>query len=380
MTSTRNTARKILSLCTFNVVVLSVICAFFATRVSIGTDKAYEGIEAPPTATHWLYAENLNRFDAGWYQQIALYGYTSERAVFFPLYPLLVRIASWVVPNIVWAASLVSLVATLFAAWFLCAWIEAEFHDQNRAVETAWWLLFFPTGFFLFAPYSESLFIALLSFILWKMGKGSTFTVTIAAILLSLTRLLGVVVAVLFVGDWWRRRHEHGALTQCVTRCIGAISGLVAYMLYLDVHFGDALAFIHSQSQWNRNVLPSFGSVIARWIQYGNEFFLVYQVGNGAPIASRIIDIVFFLGAVVFAIYVARRWRLEYGLWMVAMLVPALVSGTMLSMPRYILPLIFIPASIAVFFSELQKQWLRVVWVSSWTLFVALFSMRYWIA
>jgi len=106
-----------------------------------------------------------NRCDAPPYLSIARNGYqaTGEDRffiVFCPLYPLAVRLAAALVQNQLAAAFVVSGVASIAAAlllWHL-ARLDGTVEFASRAV---WFLLIFPTAYFLHIGYTESLFIAL---------------------------------------------------------------------------------------------------------------------------------------------------------------------------------------------------------------------------
>lgn len=119
---------------------------------------------AAPTGGGWSTAVTAwETGDALWYLRIASQGYASDdgSGAFFPLYPLLVRAVggllggSWLL-----AAYLVSNLALIVALVLLHRLTALELSEAaaRRAVLL---ICVLPTGFFLFAPYTESLFLAL---------------------------------------------------------------------------------------------------------------------------------------------------------------------------------------------------------------------------
>lgn len=139
------------------------------------------------------------RWDALWYQQIALHGYQSGNATiaFFPLYPLLSRLVSPLLAGqIVWAELVVSSVALIAALALLARLMATELMSVGR--EGPWLaallVVLSPAGFFLLAPYTESVFLALTlaSFLLLRRDRWWESGLMAAAA--GLTRPFGILL------------------------------------------------------------------------------------------------------------------------------------------------------------------------------------------
>ncbi|MBZ0113653.1 MAG: hypothetical protein K8J08_14405, partial [Thermoanaerobaculia bacterium] len=129
------------------------------------------GLWSSPLASGWdpvatAEATPLARWDAGWYRSIAADGYFWDETTgvgnvaFFPLFPILVRVLSASGLPLFWAATV------LAHAGFVAAVILLERCRELRRGTAGdpsplLALLAFPWAFFLLAPYSESLFLAL---------------------------------------------------------------------------------------------------------------------------------------------------------------------------------------------------------------------------
>jgi len=136
------------------------------------------------------------RFDTNWYLEIARDGYVDAGSkVYFPLYPLLIRLVSALVGNAMLAALLVSNVALIGALVLLYRLSEALFGATSARRAVAYWLVF-PTAFFLFAAYTESLFLFLVLAAFDCARRERWVLAALFGALAALTRLQGVLLIV----------------------------------------------------------------------------------------------------------------------------------------------------------------------------------------
>ncbi|MGH7416720.1 MAG: glycosyltransferase family 39 protein, partial [Candidatus Rokuibacteriota bacterium] len=117
-----------------------------------------------------------NRWDGPHYLDVAVWGYMehdpglsptySQRfdldlfIVFYPLYPWLTAALNWVVHEPLVSALAVTALASVFVAPLLYRLVRIE-EGEGVALRAAWFLLIFPTAFFLHIGYTEALFLAL---------------------------------------------------------------------------------------------------------------------------------------------------------------------------------------------------------------------------
>ncbi|GAA4243604.1 mannosyltransferase family protein [Dactylosporangium darangshiense] len=158
----------------------------------------------------WLWA---TRYDSPWFIAISEHGYQytedASPAAFFPLYPLMIRLftplclgRSWV------AALLVANVALLLALVVLFRLAEHEL-DRAAAGRTIFYLVAFPTGFFLSAAYNEGLFIALLAATVYCLRREHWWRAGVLGALAAATRSAGILLVAAFAFEYARR---HGYL------------------------------------------------------------------------------------------------------------------------------------------------------------------------
>lgn len=108
-----------------------------------------------------------NVWDAPHYLNIAKEGYSSsvvnERYLliaFFLLYPLIIKIFSFVFQNYLLSSLIVSNIGFAVAAYYLYKLVRTDF-ESSDALRSVIYFSVFPTAYFLHAPYTESLLLAL---------------------------------------------------------------------------------------------------------------------------------------------------------------------------------------------------------------------------
>lgn len=198
----------------------------------------------------WAILLDWNRWDAGLYTRIAEGGYHLGPGfpAFFPLYPLLVHVADVVLPGgVLVSALVVANAAALGALAVLHRLAEHEFGPQV-AQRAAWYLAAFPTGFFLFIGYNESLFLLLAIGALYAGRRGHWWLAGALGGLSSAARLFGVLLVVPLAIEYLRhRRIRFDVLGLALVPL-----GVIAYSVYCAVELGNPLAFSVAQDQWGR--------------------------------------------------------------------------------------------------------------------------------
>ncbi|MGH2676133.1 MAG: mannosyltransferase family protein [Actinomycetota bacterium] len=279
------------------------------------------------------------RFDALWYLRIATGGYVDGdgSAVFFPLYPLLVRGLSPILGGHPLAAAfLVSHLAT-FGSMVALYFLTAGELDERTARRTVLYLAVFPTSFFLLAPYSESLFLLLVLVSVWAARRGVWWAAGLAGAGASATRNLGVLLVLPLAVEavhQWRERGGSRVLVRGLLWSAAAGAGALAYLAFWQGVAGDALAPINQQANWQRE-----GSFPAATLVWGTveafRFIGVYPGGY------HMVDWLIVVPAVAGAVWVAFRTRPVFGVYTWASLAAPLayvfLPRPFMSFPRFLL-------------------------------------------
>ncbi|MCL5795348.1 MAG: hypothetical protein M1338_03240 [Patescibacteria group bacterium] len=151
--------------------------------------------------SHKLYfpSENLQYFarwsnwDGGGFRYIAEHGYIPRLTVFFPAYPILIKIFTLFNLNYFWSAFLVTKICTIITLFYFYKLIILDF-SENTAKKALFALLIFPTSFYLLAVYSESLTLALAVSAFYYARKEKWLAAGILAGLAGISRLSGLAV------------------------------------------------------------------------------------------------------------------------------------------------------------------------------------------
>ena len=150
------------------------------------------------------------RFDGQHYIHIARHGYVEEaESVFPPLYPLAIRLLTAILGSSTSGYLLSAIIVSNLAAvsvFILLHRLTAQLLDDETAGRAILYLALFPTSFFLFAPYSESLFLLLVLGAFWAAGRDQFWIAGILGLLASLTRLTGWILIVPLLYAYWEQR------------------------------------------------------------------------------------------------------------------------------------------------------------------------------
>jgi Gpi18-like mannosyltransferase len=203
---------------------------------------------------NWFYR------DSQWFHTIVTEGYhyfgagVRSSVAFFPVFPAATKALNGVTgidPGV--SALIVSNISFLGALLYLQKLCAREYGDTvaRRAV---FYMAIFPTSFFSFAPYSESLFLLLSIASLYYMRSERWWIAGILGGLAAGTRVLGILLSIPFAVEYLRA-HQFDLRKLRLTALAGFLipAGLGAYMLYLYGLTGDALAFVRSEAGWNRS-------------------------------------------------------------------------------------------------------------------------------
>ena len=339
-----------------------------------------------------------SRWDSSWFVEIARHGYggPENSTPFFPLYPMLVKVAGTVLGGHYILAGIVVSLAACAVAFALLYQLGRELLDEAGACRAVLYLALFPMALFLGAVYSESLYLALAlaSFLLALRGRFAWAAVAIGFAMLTRSAGLALLPAVGLLA--WRSEERARALASLLLApAIAAV-----WPIWLWVRFGDPLVFLDAQGLWGRE-LSRFGPLagIGRGIEAawagvrqliagpGGETFWPNATDTG-PMHVAAQNLQQFAYLVLFVVLGVLAWRwfgAPYGLFVFGSLALPLAAPTddwpLLSLPRFGLAIfpIFLAlaalgarprvhvATIAIssFFLCLSiAQWVTFQWVS----------------
>lgn len=149
------------------------------------------------------------RWDAGFYLQIARYGYrpTGDEIAFFPLYAILIRGLNTVLGQPLFAAGwMISILCLVGACFAMYLWVLIDY-GHEIALWAVLWLCCFPMAFFLTATYPEALFLALSITSAYFARRGQFIASGLAIAFAGAARPFGIFLAIPFVLEFWQQRN-----------------------------------------------------------------------------------------------------------------------------------------------------------------------------
>lgn len=286
----------------------------------------YDTDLAPFYSRFWA---TFAHFDGIHYLRLAAHGYADWGSqAFFPLYPLLIHLLSPLTPSPLAGGLLISWVSLLIAILGL----KQLFPERPKLF---WLLLVFPTAFFFFTLYTESLFLALTIWFFVCLSRQKWWLAGLLAGLASATRLVGAFLTLSLLIELFHRPLSivHRSLIILVS-----LAGLFGYIFYLFQTTGDPLLFIHVQ--------PVFGGG-----RSGGELILLpqvlYRYGRMLLTTSyqtflfwrSFLELGFFAWALSALAYKFKKLPLSLNIYLACSLLLPTLSGTLSSLPRYLLVL-----------------------------------------
>jgi hypothetical protein len=273
------------------------VALFLALRIALGLVAIYVWWQATiPGPCHFELARNgwatippladqgpafpfigvWQRWDACWYTKIATYGYEPgvDSVNFWPLFPLLTGLAGRLLAGSMALGGLVVAgIAYVVAMTGLRRLVAIDFDDE-AALTTVIAISIFPTAFFFFAPFTESLFLACAVWSILAARRRLWLLAAVAGLLAALTRIQGVFLVLPMGWEavmYWRElgwgrtgRPSVGALMTPTLATLAPAVGFVSFLVASSLVAGQTP--LDTQEAWGgTNFHPPWEVVDASW-------------------------------------------------------------------------------------------------------------------
>jgi len=274
---------------------------------------------------------SLQRQDAQWFLRLATTGYAQgdNSAAFFPAFPLAVRIVN-ALPGIgpLGAGLLVANAAAFGALLLLHALTRFEL-GATAARRAVLFAALFPTAFFLYAPYTESLFLLASVATFWFARRNQWAWAAVAGALAAATRSVGVLlILALWVEAIAQSRRDGRALLPRLCAAAAIAIGPLLYVGWWGWRYHDVWAPLDAQRAWRPGGVHQPLAAVIEAIRLAWR----YQ-------SWWLLDLLVVSLAVAGIALAARRIPLTYTVYASAsVLLPLLLplpSRPLLSMPRF---------------------------------------------
>jgi hypothetical protein len=254
--------------------------------------------------------------------------------VFFPLYPWLVAAVRFVVPDVLLSAFVVSGIASLVVGPLLYRLVKAD-EGPDIGLRAVWFLLVFPTAYFLHIGYTESLFLGLVlgSFLAARTNRW--WLAGVLGGLAALTRINGLVlIPALAAEAWlaWDEDPEHRLHVEWLAVGLVAV-GFGGYLALNQAVYGDPFAFLQVQSShWFKSLAPP-------WQGIGGLITVTGERDPSRALMSGWMELAFIVLGLLGTVVAAFRFRPSWFVWMAGNWLLFTSTSFVLSVPRYSLTL-----------------------------------------
>ena len=334
------------------------------------------------------------RFDTQRYVRIARDGYiTPDDSHYPPLYPSLIRIGaapfgSGPIARMFAALAVATLAA--FGLFFLFHQLALREVGNAGARHAVLFLALFPTGFFLFAGYSESLFIflALASFVSARDGRFGR--AGILGALASMTRLTGWCLALPIAWEAYVRWKGSRTNESPVGEQFGSSKMLFALASAALPIVATAGFLVFRRNLGFPPLDETFGT---HWYRTpgvpGQDLVTAARIlffgGAGrSDTLPLLVDFASAVGMLIATPFVFRRFGTSFGLYMAGILFFLLLATSsvlpLYSVARYVLPLFpaFLLFGMVMTNRPVSRRVLLACSFCLWLLFSAMFFSRNW--
>jgi hypothetical protein len=293
---------------------------------------------ARPKNAVGLIMQVLTSWDGAWYYRIVRMGYPTSipahityemdeaRAAFFPVYPLVIRVANAVLPGgDVFAGVFVNFVLGALAI-YLVGLLARQLFDQKVAYRAMLLMAFFPGSVAISLTYSEATLIVLAAGCLLLLLRERWTSAGALAAIATATRPNGLAlvaacaVAALMV---IHRKRQWGALIAPILAPIG----FVGFQLYLRNRTGEWAWFRVQSEAWDEGT--SFGYTAVK----NTVEAIIHPLASPTDILTAV-SVVAGIGMV----WAMRRKRLPWPLvaYVVVVLLLMVLPSTVTARPRFL--------------------------------------------
>jgi hypothetical protein len=319
--------------------------------------------------------------------------YLSLSYAFFPFYPWMIWLFSQLIKffgmnpiaTATFSGVLVSALGTL--GGMIAIYDLARRHlDENGALRAAFFLIIFPTGFFLLQVYTEGLFVGLAFGCLALVKRGKWVPAALLGAAATLTRAVGVALvipmAILWIrtGEWteldleWRQFFLQGIPWRSFGKALLVFLPLVVFIIWKFSYLGVAFDYVESNF-FGRGVL-NLGQAFYAWSEAFKVFFQRIPE-RGAYFSTELIGL---LIGVITCVACLRKDP-EIAWFSLAVLIISWGSGQTQGIQRYVIgaPAVFIMLAIWGKNSVFEKIW-TIFSILLMGLLAMLYAFNFWVA
>lgn len=324
--------------------------------------------------------------DVNWYMGIAERGYEQmpfnadvpRNWAFFPLFPLLWRLAARVTGEFVLTGMALSHLFFLLAL-FLLHRVSLQFGlSADDADHSVFYLAVFPTSYFFSLPLPESLFL-MLTVASFYFAKGERWWLAgLCGALASATRTSGILLLPALGLLYWETysptlqlRHLRTWRKEVFALLLVPL-GLIGFMIYLHFLTGNAFAFKGAMAAWGRKA-GFFFEPLFDYLRHPGEISTHWNF--------KLVNFLAVMLALAGGVTLVKRRQYPLAAYTLLSLLVALSSALLQSQARYAMVVFPVYIVLATWGRRAKvDQLIRAVFVAMFALMTALFAAHFTLA
>ncbi len=359
----------------FTTRLLLILITYFGYVLPTAVKHSNTSVDISALLTSWQH------WDAAIYLRIAQYGYhTVYDTAFFPLFPLLIAAIAYPLGS--WSYLMVGILLSngaLLGTLFVVHRIAIKSGGEQVAQRTLLYLCIFPTAFFFFAPYNESLFLLLTTSTFLALQKQYWRLAGLLGLFAALTRSAGVLLVVPYLYELWvsrnttttnRRKMVFGLLPILLIPL-----GTLLYSVYSWKITENPVAFVTVQYHWGRHLSWP-------WIGVWQNLFELFwnQPFGSFNEVHVLLDLCATVSFITLTIVGWRSLRTSYTLWaglllLYILLSPSIEHDALVSNQRFVLEVF--PAFITLAILGIQHPQLHRTLILLFSTLLAILSILF---
>ncbi len=313
---------------------------------------------------------------------------------FFPFYPLLIHV--FAIPlslfglNQIATATLagvvVSALGTLLGMLALFD-LTRDSLGEDGALRATFYLLIFPTGFFLIQVYTEGLFVGLAFACLAVLKRKNWLAAAIFGVCATLTRAVGVALVIPMViswirlGEWvdidleWRQIFHEGIPLRPLYRALLSFSPLATFLIWKFSYLG--LAFDYIESNFFGRGFLSLGYAFYAWSEAFRTMWSAVNPQHTAYYATEFLGFTIGIAACI----VTMKTHPEIAWFSIVVVLISWGSGPAQGIHRYVLaaPAVFVALARWGKNSVFDRAW-TILSILLMGLLATLYAFNMWVA
>lgn len=276
---------------------------------------------------------------------------------FFPFYPFMIRLFAFPlqvfgmnpIATATLAGVVISALGTLMGMLALYD-LTRDSLGEEGALRAVFYLIIFPTAFFLIQVYTEGLFVGLAFMCLAMLKRENWVAAAIFGVCATLTRAVGVTLVIpmaiiwLRKGEWidldleWRQILHQGIPLRPLARGLLAISPIIAFIIWKFSYLGIAFDYIEA-NYFGRGFL-SFGFAFFVWSDAFRSIFTGSNPQHAAYYITEFIGLAIGIAACIATL----KTHPELAWFSLAVVLISWGSGPAQGIHRYVLgaPAVFV--------------------------------------